>query len=101
MLSAFTVDVEDYYQVSAFERSIPRSAWGDYESRVVASTQRLIDLLARHDVRGTFFILGWIADRFPLLVREIADAGHELASHSYWHRLVYELSPDEFRADLR
>jgi polysaccharide deacetylase family protein (PEP-CTERM system associated) len=101
MLTAFTVDVEDYYHVSAFERSIPRSAWGDYESRVVASTQRLIDLLARRDVRGTFFILGWIADRFPFLVREIAAAGHELASHSYWHRLVYELTPDEFRADLR
>ena len=101
MLSAFTVDVEDYYHVSSFERSIPRSAWGDYESRVVASTQRLIELLARHNVRGTFFVLGWVAERFPSLVREIAAAGHELASHSYWHRLVYELTPEEFRADLR
>jgi polysaccharide deacetylase family protein (PEP-CTERM system associated) len=101
MLTAFTVDVEDYFHVSAFERSIPRSTWGGYESRVVASTQRLLELLARRNVRGTFFMLGWVADRFPSLVREIADAGHELASHSYWHRLVYELTPDEFRADLR
>lgn len=101
MLSAFTVDVEDYYHVSSFERAIPRSTWGDYQSRVVPSTQRLLELLGNRNVRGTFFILGWVADRFPALVREIAAAGHELASHSYWHRLVYELSPEEFRHDLR
>ncbi len=101
MRHAFSVDVEDYYHVSAFERSIPRTAWDHYESRVVASTQRLLDLLARRDVRGTFFVLGWIADRFPQLVRDIHAAGHELGSHSYWHRLIYELAPDEFRQDLR
>jgi polysaccharide deacetylase family protein (PEP-CTERM system associated) len=101
MLNAFSVDVEDYYQVSAFERSIPRSTWGDFESRVVVNTQRLLDILAEREVTATFFILGWIADRFPKLIREIVAGGHEIGSHSYWHRLIYEMSPGEFRDDLR
>src|SRR5688572_31211033 len=88
--NAFTVDVEDYYQVSAFDRSIGRVAWRNFESRVVGSTQRLLDVLDRHGVLGTFFVLGWVADRFPGLVRQIVDRGHEVGSHSYWHRLVYE-----------
>jgi polysaccharide deacetylase family protein (PEP-CTERM system associated) len=66
----------------------------------VDSTSRLLDLLAEHDVRATFFVLGWVAERHPALVRRIASLGHEIASHSYWHRLVYELTPDGFRADL-
>lgn len=101
MRNALTIDVEDYYHVSGFERGIPRSAWDDYPSRVVDNTQRLLDRLERHSVRATFFVLGWVAERFPELVRRIDRAGHELASHSFWHRLVYELTPDEFRADLR
>src|SRR5205085_12389778 len=101
MLNAFTVDVEDYFQVSAFDGVVPRGQWEHVESRVLANTERLLDLLARHGVRGTFFILGWVADRFPRLVREIDEAGHELACHSYWHRLIYEQSPEDFRADLR
>lgn len=101
MLNAFTVDVEDYFQVSAFERSIRRSAWGEYESRVVANTERLLDLLSRHEVSATFFILGWVAERFPRLVQQIVAAGHEVGSHSYWHRLVYDMTPAEFREDLR
>lgn len=100
-VNAFTVDVEDYFQVSGFEDSIPRDAWNSFESRVVANTRRLLDLLAEHCVRGTFFVLGWIARREPQLVREIRAAGHELGSHSYWHRLIYRLSPEEFRQDLR
>jgi len=99
--NAFTVDVEDYFQVTAFERDIPRSQWPDFPSRVVQSTQRLLELLARHRVQGTFFVLGWTAERFPQLVREIHAAGHEIGSHSYWHRLIYEQTPDEFRDDLR
>jgi len=99
--NAFTVDVEDYYQVSAMERTVGRSSWGSRESRVVANTQRLLNLLAQHDVCGTFFILGWVAERFPGLVREIVAAGHDVGSHSYWHRLVYEMTPAEFREDLR
>jgi len=101
VLNAFTVDVEDYFQVTAFEEDIPRSSWPDYSSRVVENTQRLLDLLAQHRVRGTFFILGWVAEKFPQLVREIHAAGHEVGSHSYWHRLVYQQTPGEFRKDLR
>jgi polysaccharide deacetylase family protein (PEP-CTERM system associated) len=101
LINALTVDVEDYFQVSSFERVIDRSQWQSCESRVVASTQRLLDLFAEHKARGTFFVLGWVAERFPDLVREIAAAGHELACHSHWHRLIYELTPAEFREDLR
>lgn len=101
MLNAFTVDVEDYFQVSAFEKQIARSQWGDFPHHVVENTSRILDLLAEQDVKGTFFVLGWVADQYPQLVRQIAEAGHELASHSYWHRLVYELTPDQFRDDLR
>lgn len=101
MLNAFTVDVEDYYQVSAFERHIPRHRWNHYESRVVANTRRVLRVLERHQVRATFFVLGWIARCHPDLVREIHRAGHDVGSHSYWHRLVYEQTPDEFRDDLR
>lgn len=101
MQNAFTVDVEDYFQVSAFEKNIAREDWFDYPHHVVDNTLRILDLLAEYEVRGTFFVLGWVADQYPDLVRRIADAGHELASHSFWHRLVYELTPDSFREDLR
>ena len=99
-LNVFSVDVEDYFQVSAFEPYLARDQWPDQESRVVANTQVLLRLIERHQVHGTFFVLGWVAERFPQLVREIHQSGHELGSHSYWHRLVYEQSPDEFRSDL-
>lgn len=97
----FTVDVEDYFQVQAFEGLVSRDRWESYPSRVVSATERLLDLLARYDTRGTFFTLGWVAERYPGLVRRIAEAGHEVASHSYWHRRVYGLAPEEFRRDLR
>jgi polysaccharide deacetylase family protein (PEP-CTERM system associated) len=99
--NALTIDVEDYYQVTNFEKHISRNDWSSMASRVVANTKFLLDILAEHDVRATFFILGYVAERHPRLVTEIASAGHEVASHSYWHRLVYELTPDEFRSDLR
>ena len=99
--SAFTVDVEDYFHVEAFSRDVTRDDWPHYPSRVVANTRRLLDLLARYDVHGTFFILGWVAHGEPGLVREIRDRGHEIACHSYWHRLVYRLTPDEFREDTK
>jgi len=100
-LNAFTVDVEDYFQVTGFEQHIPRTAWSSYPSRVVPNTQRLLELLARKNVRATFFVLGWVADHHPNLVREIQRCGHEIGSHSYWHRLIYSQTPDEFREDLR
>lgn len=96
-----SVDVEDYFQVEAFANEVPRSTWGDWPSRVVQNTHKMLNLLARYDVKGTFFFLGWVANRFPGLVREVRAQGHELACHSYWHRRVCSLSPSEFREDVR
>ena len=101
VLNAFTVDVEDYYQVTSFDDIVQRHEWDRMQSRVEMNTRRLLDILAYHNVRGTFFVLGWVADRFPSLVREIHSAGHELGCHSYWHYLTYRLTPEEFRDDLR
>lgn len=96
----FTVDVEEHFQVSAFEHAVPAEAWMGHESRVEANTHRLLDLLQRHDARGTFFVLGWVAERHRELVREIAARGHEVASHGYDHRRVTHQTPDEFRASV-
>ena len=99
--SGFSVDVEDYYHVEAFSDIVSRDAWGGYESRVDANTQRVLDLLDTHSTKATFFVLGWVAERNPGLVREIAARGHELACHSYWHRLIYRLNRQEFAEDTR
>jgi polysaccharide deacetylase family protein (PEP-CTERM system associated) len=96
-----TIDVEDYYQVTAFENHVPRHSWDSFESRVVTNTHRILQLLEDQGIRATFFILGWVARRYPELVRDIFRGGHEIGSHSYWHRLVYHLTPDEFRQDLQ
>ena len=96
-----TIDVEDYYQVSAFEEFVPKSSWSNHPSRVVQNTRKILEILDRSTVKATFFILGWVAERHPELVREIADRGHEVGCHSYSHRLVYNLSPEEFRDDTR
>lgn len=96
-----SVDVEDYFQVEAFADQVSRDTWDQYPSRVVANCHRLLDLFDRYQATATFFVLGWVAERFPALVREIHDRGHELACHSYWHRRVYRLTPDEFRQDTR
>jgi polysaccharide deacetylase family protein (PEP-CTERM system associated) len=98
---AFTVDVEDYFHVTAFENDIPRERWDEYPSRVVDNTHRILDLLDRHQVHGTFFVLGWVAERFPRLVEAIHAAGHEVGSHGYWHRRIYRQTPDEFREDVQ
>jgi len=96
-----TIDLEDYFQVEAFADVIDRTEWESYPSRVVGNCHRLLDIFDRHQVKATFFVLGWVAERFPKLVREVHDRGHELACHSYWHRKIYSLSPAEFRADTR
>jgi polysaccharide deacetylase family protein (PEP-CTERM system associated) len=101
VVNALTVDVEDYFQVSAFDAAVPRARWDAFESRVCANTERLLALFAGADVQATFFVLGWVAERFPALVRTIASLGHEIASHGYGHRLVYEQSPQAFREDVR
>jgi polysaccharide deacetylase family protein (PEP-CTERM system associated) len=101
ILNALTIDVEEHFQVHAFETVVDRSAWDRYPSRVEANTQRILRLLAEYDVQATFFVLGWVADRYPDLVKEIAVRGHEVATHGYWHELIYRQTPDEFAADLR
>jgi len=101
ILNAFTVDVEDYYHVQSFADRIDPARWDDYESRVVANTHKMLRILDEHQTHGTFFILGWVADRFPQLVRDIQHAGHEIGCHSYWHKLIYKMKPEEFRDDLR
>ena len=94
-----SVDVEDYFQVEAFSDIVDRKSWDQYPSRVEGNTKRILDLLDESDVKGTFFILGWVAERYPNLVREIVSRGHEPACHSYWHRMIYKLEPEEFRED--
>jgi polysaccharide deacetylase family protein (PEP-CTERM system associated) len=101
VVNAMSVDVEDYFQVSAFDGVVPRSAWETRESRVVRYTERLLAIFDQHAVRGTFFVLGWVAERFPALLRTIAAAGHEIASHGYGHGLVYDQSREAFREDIR
>ena len=96
-----TVDVEDYFQVEAFADRVSRESWDEWPSRVVANTERVLDLLDRRQARATFFFLGWVAAKFPALVRQVHGRGHELACHSYWHRPVSKLTPEEFRQDLR
>ncbi|MEO6726868.1 MAG: XrtA system polysaccharide deacetylase [Blastocatellia bacterium] len=101
LVNALTVDVEDYYQVEAFADVVRREDWSHWEPRVERNTHRLLNLFARRNVRGTFFILGWVAERYPQLVREIAAAGHEIACHSYQHQLIHTQTREEFRADVR
>jgi UDP-N-acetylglucosamine 2-epimerase (non-hydrolysing) len=97
----FTVDVEEYFQVSAFDATVSRADWRHLPSRLAHSVGLLLDLLDRHRTSGTFFILGWVAEQHPEIVRRIAGAGHEIASHGWWHRRVCTLTPDEFREDIR
>jgi polysaccharide deacetylase family protein (PEP-CTERM system associated) len=100
IVNAMSVDVEDYYQVSAFAGSVDRSRWDGFPSRVTANTRRILDLFAKVDVKATFFTLGCVAKRDPGLVRAIADAGHEVASHGWEHYRVGQQTPAEFRADV-
>jgi polysaccharide deacetylase family protein (PEP-CTERM system associated) len=100
MLNALTIDVEDYFHVTGFEGCVSRSQWDDFAPRVGGTTRRLLDHLAAAGARATFFVLGWVAERDPGLVRAIQAAGHEIGCHGYWHRLIYEQTPQAFRADL-
>jgi polysaccharide deacetylase family protein (PEP-CTERM system associated) len=100
VINALTVDVEDWFQVSNFEGLVDRDDWDRMESRVERNTGRVLELFARHGVRGTFFVLGWVAERFPGVVREIRDAGHEIASHGHGHELVYRIGRERFASDL-
>lgn len=97
--NALTVDVEDYFHVSAFAGSIDRKDWNNYPLRVERNTQRLLELFDNNGIKVTFFVLGWVAERVPRLVSEIAAMGHEVACHGYSHQLVYDQTVEEFREE--
>ena len=101
MINALTIDVEDYFQVSAFEQHVKREDWSAYPVRVVDNTRRLLDILQQSGVFATFFVLGWVAERCPALIKDIQIAGHEIACHGYAHRRVSGQSRQEFRDDIR
>jgi len=98
--NAMTVDVEDYFQVSAFERHIRREDWEHLPCRVEQNTDRLLEMFGAQGIKATFFMLGWVAERYPALVRRIVDSGHELASHGYSHVRATEQRPEDFREDV-
>lgn len=99
-VNAMTVDVEDYFQVSAFEPYVAREQWDSQESRVERNMHRILDMFAERDVKATFFTLGWIAERHPAMIRRLVDEGHELASHGWSHVRVTQQQPEAFRQDV-
>lgn len=99
--NALTIDVEDYFQVTGFAGHVDPGGWNAWELRVEIGMQRILDALAETEARATFFVLGWIARRRPRLVRAVARAGHEIASHGTWHQLVTTQTPEQFRGDVR
>ncbi|MDJ0806110.1 MAG: DUF3473 domain-containing protein [Gammaproteobacteria bacterium] len=99
--NAMTVDVEDFFHVSAFEKSIQREDWGNFPLRVEKNTRLLLDLFDEHEIKATFFVLGWVAERSRQLIKEIAARGHEVASHGYSHQLIYNQTPETFREETR
>jgi polysaccharide deacetylase family protein (PEP-CTERM system associated) len=101
MINALTIDVEDYYMVSAFADVVRFADWGTYESRVEKNTYRILKVLDEHNVKATFFILGWVAERCSKLVRDVHASGHEVACHGYNHCLIYDMTSDQFREDIR
>lgn len=100
MLNALTIDVEDYFHPNAMDTACTPSQWDALPQRVEGNTYRVLDILSEFDTRATFFVLGWVAERWPRLVVEIARRGHEVACHGFAHRLAYRLGPDEFCADV-
>jgi polysaccharide deacetylase family protein (PEP-CTERM system associated) len=100
MLNALTIDVEEYFHPNAMDEVVSPDSWDGLPQRVEVNTYRVLDLLDAHETRATFFVLGWVAERTPRLVAEIARRGHEVACHGFAHRLVYRLGPERFRADV-
>jgi polysaccharide deacetylase family protein (PEP-CTERM system associated) len=101
VVNAMTIDVEDYFHVSVFDGVLPRHRWDTMDSRVVRNTERLLAIFDDAGVKATFFVLGWVAERFPALVSTIGSLGHEVASHGYGHRLIYDQTQSAFREDVR
>ena len=101
MRNAMTIDVEDYFQVSAFEHHIDRATWDQLPCRVERNMQVILDLLDQHQAKATFFTLGWVAQRYPRIIRAIVEGGHELASHGFHHVRVTDQTPQQFQQDIR
>ena len=101
VLNAFSIDVEDYFQVAALAPAAPPESWSKWEYRVERNTECILGLCAERNIRGTFFILGWCAERSPGLIRKIAAAGHEVACHGYSHQLIYKQTEAVFREEAR
>ena len=99
--NALTIDVEDYFQVSAFAPHIGRQEWNSRECRIERNVTRILEMLARRQIKATFFTLGWIAERYPKLIRQIAEQGHEVASHGYGHERASDQSEEAFFADIQ
>ncbi|MGB9773628.1 MAG: XrtA system polysaccharide deacetylase [Bacteroidota bacterium] len=100
IINAMTIDLEDWFCVHNLSQVIKKEEWDRYEMRVLGSTRRILALLKKHEVNATFFVLGWIAERAPELIREIESDGHEIATHGYSHSLLTEMTPEEFEKDL-
>lgn len=100
-MHCLTFDIEEHFQVSRFDSPIRRRHWGSFESRVARNTCKVLELLARHQTKATFFVLAWVAERHPGLIKQIAECGHEIASHGYGHELVTAQTPELFRADIK
>ena len=100
LTNALTIDVEDYFQVSAFAPHIKRSEWNTRECRIERNVTRILEMLSHDQTKATFFTLGWIAERYPQLIRQIADQGHEIASHGYGHERASDLTEDAFFSDI-
>ncbi len=101
MLNALSIDLEDYYHAESFSQTIQPGQWGSYRRRVRENSERILAILKNYNVQATFFVLGWVAEREPDLIREIHSRGHEIACHGYNHKMLTKQSPEEFRADLR
>ncbi|MBU0681033.1 MAG: DUF3473 domain-containing protein [Proteobacteria bacterium] len=99
MKNYLTIDVEDYFQVAAFADIVSPQDWHGMDQRVQTNTNHILQMLKKYDVRATFFVLGWVAEKHPEVVRAIMEDGHEIGCHSYWHRNIYDLTPEEFRHD--
>ena len=100
MKTLLSIDVEDWFQVENLKQAIDKDSWGDKISRIDRNINLILDLLKQNDVKATFFVLGWIAERYPSLIKKIHNEGHEIACHGYNHELVYALSPEKFLQDV-
>src|ERR1051325_8347465 len=101
MTNVMTVDVEDYFHVEAFASDVRTEHWDSYTPRVERNVNRILELFSKYNVKATFFVLGWVANKFPHLSRKVAGAGHEIGYHGYAHRRLHHMSPSQFRQDLR